>query len=883
MTGLGRILAAILLACLPLAGIDAQTWSGGGPNDFWTTGANWSGGVAPVNDGTAQVVFFGNARTTPDLDANYSVETLRFIAGAPSYVLGSTGGFTLTIGGLLSSGDTTQQSPRNPTVHAQTVNVALAFSRDTLIAGTGSDVSNFPGLTLNGPINTSGHDLNFSSTTESFSTPYTNIPIVVNGAIGGSGGIVTEAVAGYRDGGALTLTANNTYTGATALTGGRQLNLFGNSASLGGTSAVTLVEGAQLLAGDAASTVANPDRLNDAVTVRVGRGELILTGSNNASTTHEVIGAIALNGGQGTITVQPASNSSQAELDSSMGLTRNVGATALVRGPGLGAAPSPGNTEILLGGSVDLVGGGGTPGTHSINIVPFLTGGTSASDAGSTFVTYGSNGLRTLDVNTEFSASTTTAASTDNVRVTQNETLFLSRTINSLVITNPTSDTTYTGLTLAPGVTLRVSSGAVLFGLGYITGGTLDFGAAEGVLTNAAPFQTSISSIIGSGGATFTGPGGFLLEGQNTYTGPTYINTFVEIRSTNSALGASGPGNEVIINDGGSLILTGGVTLNKDIRGGTFGSSPVVNINSANGEATINGTIRAAEPDPQLPRGTSNLLIAGPTVNGDIIGASSAATALIINGSAKINGAIRDGGPNAPLDLSLYQGKTVLNGASSYSGRTDINAGASLVVNGSITGAGDMFVTGIMSNPAHLAGSGKVELKPRNSIVLNAGIIAPGDPAQNGGVGVLTIGSLANKNDVVANNDSGFEFQLGAISDKLIIFGGLNLAGPNIKISLYNAGDAMPGVYKLIDYTDALTGSLNKVALQLPFGWRASLIDNQADTSIDVDVEAVPEPQPFILFFLGAGILGLVAFSRLRSAMAISTAMSSLRSTCRPE
>jgi hypothetical protein len=54
------------------------TWTGGGGDDLWGTGANWQGGSAPVNDGTADIVFDGGTRLTPSLDANWSVNSVTF-------------------------------------------------------------------------------------------------------------------------------------------------------------------------------------------------------------------------------------------------------------------------------------------------------------------------------------------------------------------------------------------------------------------------------------------------------------------------------------------------------------------------------------------------------------------------------------------------------------------------------------------------------------------------------------------------------------------------------------------------------------------------------------------------------------------------------------
>ena len=92
----------LLVTCLPAA---TATWTGGGGDDLWGTGANWQGGSAPANDGTADIVFDGDTRLTPSLDANWSVNSVTFAATAGAFTLG--GASTLTIGaGGVTNNDT---------------------------------------------------------------------------------------------------------------------------------------------------------------------------------------------------------------------------------------------------------------------------------------------------------------------------------------------------------------------------------------------------------------------------------------------------------------------------------------------------------------------------------------------------------------------------------------------------------------------------------------------------------------------------------------------------------------------------------------------------------------------------------------------------------
>src|SRR3990172_4607126 len=80
-------------------------WIGAGSDYNWTTGANWQGGTAPVNDGTADVLFISMRRYRASLGAtSQSINSL--VLYGPYHEFEGTGG-TLTIGtgGLLFYGE----------------------------------------------------------------------------------------------------------------------------------------------------------------------------------------------------------------------------------------------------------------------------------------------------------------------------------------------------------------------------------------------------------------------------------------------------------------------------------------------------------------------------------------------------------------------------------------------------------------------------------------------------------------------------------------------------------------------------------------------------------------------------------------------------------
>src|SRR4051812_27584122 len=94
--------------------IQAQTWDGGGANQNWSTAQNWSSDLAPLNNGTASLIFAGSVFLSPNVDTAWSINSLGFSSGASSFTIG---GNPLSIGngGLV-----------NFSTAAQTINISTA-------------------------------------------------------------------------------------------------------------------------------------------------------------------------------------------------------------------------------------------------------------------------------------------------------------------------------------------------------------------------------------------------------------------------------------------------------------------------------------------------------------------------------------------------------------------------------------------------------------------------------------------------------------------------------------------------------------------------------------------------------------------------------------
>jgi len=109
----------------------ALVWNGAGANNNWSTALNWVGGIAPATSGES-LTFAGSIRTSPILDANYSVTGLIFSNNASSFTFGTTSS-TLTLAGDVVNNST----------GVQTFNVPVALSLPaTLNAASGNLVVN---------------------------------------------------------------------------------------------------------------------------------------------------------------------------------------------------------------------------------------------------------------------------------------------------------------------------------------------------------------------------------------------------------------------------------------------------------------------------------------------------------------------------------------------------------------------------------------------------------------------------------------------------------------------------------------------------------------------------------------------------------------------
>jgi autotransporter-associated beta strand protein len=225
------------LAMLVSARVCAEiVWTGLGVNTNWTTGANWQGGSAPVNDGTEQILFGTSTKTNVVVNTPQSIRRLRFdfsADGIRTYSLSGSGGATLTLGneGIeIISGSTLALA----STESRTASISTAL-------GGAVSFSSSVGLVLGAA----------QSWTVGESSSL-DVASVVSGS-----GPLTLGGAGY-----IALSGTNTFTGGTVLQSG-SLSLENNAAL--GTGALTVSGNASIYANSGARTIANVLNLNSSL------------------------------------------------------------------------------------------------------------------------------------------------------------------------------------------------------------------------------------------------------------------------------------------------------------------------------------------------------------------------------------------------------------------------------------------------------------------------------------------------------------------------------------------------------------------------------------------------------------------------------------------
>jgi autotransporter-associated beta strand protein len=523
----------------------------------------------------------------------------------------------------------------------------------------------------------------------------------------GAGGVITSNVAATISApitgtvgltklgsGTLALTNANTYSGGTTVTMG---GLFGTAQASGspfGSGAMTLTMASLTLSGIASNT-----------TTTVGG---LTIGAASAANTGAVNLVVNNTGGAGITTTFAAGN-----------LVRGGAGSVLVITPSTGTL---GTGELLT-----FTGGNGL--TNGI-LPPWVATTTSAGNQAADFVTYGAGGVAVATY-----SSTDITTSTNASVVNQSTGASLAASANAYALkTNATINLAGNTLTLGNG---SGQSGLILNSGGSISGGTVSFGATEGVVfaqgtttlgaagdtikSNGLTVTTlgAVNLTIGGNIADNTAPARLILtgttggtavtlSGANTYTGGTTLSVNGTVTLNNDAAFSTGKVTNILVPGTSSPQLqstNGARTFANafDLNGGinivgsnpfTF-AGPITIINAAaGGTRTLQNSMAGQTVTFGSAGSPSTITIGNPTANGGdnvgktvVISASSATAVIAVNdvlvdpapGGGTASGSVAYSGTTGGLvqlnSLNTYTGQTQLNGNTTIQFNHSFNAG----------------------------------------------------------------------------------------------------------------------------------------------------------------------------------------------------------------
>ncbi len=480
----GLILAAgaasTLLAMVPAA--LAQTWNGASAttNNF-NDGTNWVGGIAPVNNGTANLIFGGVTRLSPVVNVVYDVNGITFNNTAGAFSIG--GGLSLSVrSGGITNNDFTSQTFTCPVVVNAFQNWSPASGGLTF---SGSITLNAP-LTLNVPTN---------------SVTLTNATILGSGSLTKSGN--SSATIG-----------NSSYSGPTVVTGG---TLFSGGANFLSDSSHVQLTGTGTLSLQNNSDTIPSLTSNTGTIVDIGSGTLTLAANDSNTYTHGGIiqgtGNVIKTGSHTAIFA--ASNTYTGTTTVSNGTLRISGSERLANTSSL----------TIAGGVVELSGA-----TETVNSVSMTAGSLGEIGNPGGTLAASSFGLQAGTIYTNLSGSMTltkTGSGTGTLSSSGNSFGGGVNVSGGTLVTNaPDAIPDFATVNIGGSGTWQLSavpetvssitgSGSIL-----LTNSTLTLGASNGSPT----FTGVISDNVSASNVTKIGTGTWFVYGNNTYRGTTTLN-----------------------------------------------------------------------------------------------------------------------------------------------------------------------------------------------------------------------------------------------------------------------------------------------------------------------------------------------------------------------
>ncbi|CAJ0679333.1 autotransporter domain-containing protein [Ralstonia mannitolilytica] len=525
--------------------------------------------------------------------------------------------------------------------------------------------------------------------------------LVVSGVISGAGGV---GVTGSRT---ITLTGDNTYTGATTITTGTlQIGNGGTTGSVAGN----IVNNGTLAfnRSDAvtyAGTISGAGNL-----VQAGAGTLTILGTAGyAGSTTINAGTLALSGAGSIAASSGVVNNGTFDISgTTSGATINAltgSGTVALGGRTLTLANAAGTFSGTIGGTGGLTVSGGAQTLSAINGftgATTISGGTLAlSGAGSIAASSGVANNGTFDISGTTSGATVNALTGSGTVALGGRTLTLTNASGTFsgaiggsggITLNGGTQTLsgangFTGATTISGGTLVLSgAGSIAASSGVANNGTFDIsGTASGATINALTGSGTVAlggrtltlanasgtfsgAIGGTGGLTLNG-GTQTLSGVNTYGGATTINagtlaltgagrlasgTTVALTGATSALDLSAGANQTVAHlsgvAGSRVVLNGSALTLADDSSQTFTGSLSGNgslIKQGTGTLTLNGVSSGFSGSTTVAGGT---LAVGDAANASaVLGGNVLVNALgTLRGHGTVSGDVSSSGVVAP-------------------------------------------------------------------------------------------------------------------------------------------------------------------------------------------------------------------------------------------
>ena len=589
----------------------------------WTGGSgNWDTGFSPAPTNLANVFFTGAAGGTATNNIASTtldeLDTITFNATAGSYTLAANAGSAGVSGTPLKISG----SVANESANAQNINLALSFEA-TRVVDTASG-----NITIGGVINGAGGLTKNGSHTLTLSGTNT-----FTGAVQINSGTLATTVAN----------ALSNAVDVTLASGAAYSHSGGNDEirSLNATGSVLINSGTLTIGGTGVSTVSGQIS-GDALLIKAGTGSLTLSNSANSySGGTRLTDGILLVGhnnalGSGALNFNSSTNGTIRSTD---GTTRTISnALANISGSSwnvnFGSADSgdlvfssttsaslaSGATRTFTvnnaattfamaftNSSIFLKAGTGTmilTGNSTYSGATIINAGTLQLGSGGTIGALSTSSAITVNANLAFNRSDTVTQGANFSNSLGGSGVVVQNGSGTLILNQ--ANTHSGGTTLNSGTlrldhsgaagtgTLTQSSGASLLHLNatgtfanamdvYNVRASETLTLSGGITVRNATFDVDNGDILtisggisGSGGAIKNGTGTLDLSGSNSFTGATTVNSGTLEAAAANALGST---SSVVVNTGGSLLVTAGNSINN-----------AAGLTLAGGTLTMNGT-----------------------------------------------------------------------------------------------------------------------------------------------------------------------------------------------------------------------------------------------------------------------------------------------------